>query len=376
MTWKQIDPSSQTPWDGNRATWMTQLPDDLPIQDLSVPGTHDSAALLGFTHFNVSVTQNMKIEDQLSSGIRFLDLRVKIMFEHRGLAMYHGADAIYDPDHPNTYDQFYYKAVIQKCVDFLKAHPNEGIIISLKSEGDTEYEGWTLEDWFRQIANEVAADNPPGTWDRWWHYPSNVNATLKDIRGKMLLWRRFPRGCTHFSLDTSTPFALDLTPMNSKYDNTTGASWYAPEGGYSYVQDHYKLYSTGDTTADKFGYWYNTYIDAFDSRWEPGNADWNRQYLNFSSFGGGKNPSDYSDVLNVALNRWLAAVESGKDGNGKDLGGRPLRTGVGVIPMDYPTLDNIDHLIRANFGWTHRLPETQQGLDFLAGIRDWVKTKF
>jgi hypothetical protein len=370
MTWKQIDPS-QTPWDGNRASWMSQLPDDLAVQDLSVPGTHDSAALLGFTHANVSVTQNMKIEDQLNSGVRFLDLRVKIMFSHRGLAMYHGIDAIYDPDHPHTLDQLYYKAVIQKCVDFLKARPNEGIIISLKSEGDTEYQGWTLEDWFRQIANEVAADNPPGTWDRWWKYPSNVNAKLKDIRGKLLLWRRFPRGCTHFSLDTSTPFALDLTPMNVKYDNTTGASWYTPDGGYSYVQDNY----TKTTNADKFSYWYNTYIKAFDSRWMTNEPDWNRQYINFSSVGAGKNPSDYSDVLNVALNRWLAAVESGKDGNGNDLGGRALRTGVGVIPMDFPTQDNIDHLIRANFGWTHRVAETQQGLAFVSGILDWVKAQ-
>lgn len=370
MTWNQIDPS-QTPWDGNRATWLSQLPDDLAVQDLSIPGTHDSAALLGFTHANVSVTQNMKIEDQLNNGIRFLDLRVKIMFSQRGLAMYHGADAIYDPDHPSTYDQLYYKAVIQKCVAFLKAHPHEAIVISLKCEGDNKYDGWTVEDWFRQIANEVAADNPPGSWDKWWEYRSNVNATLKDVRGKMLLWRRFDRAGKDTSLDYSKPFGLDLTPMNEKYDNTTGIGWYTPEGGYSFVQDRY----TKTTNADKFAAWYNTYVDAFDSRWMAQDDNRNRQYINFSSIGAGKNPSDYSDVMNVALHDWLSAVESGKDKKGADLGGRAVRTGAGVIPMDFPTQDNIDYLIRANFGWTHRLAETQQGLDYVSSIREWIKAQ-
>jgi hypothetical protein len=43
--------------------------------------------------------------------------------------------------------------------------------------------------------------------------------------------------------------------------------------------------------------------------------------------------------------------------------------------MDFPSQDNIDHLIRANFGWTHRVAETQQGLAFVSGIRDWVKAQ-
>lgn len=229
MTWNQNLPS--TPWDGNRATWMSQLPDEIAVQDLSVPGTHDSAAMLGFTHANVSVTQNQRIDEQLSNGIRFLDLRVKIMFEKKGLAMYHGADAIYDYYDPHTYNQLYYKTVIQKCVDFLKAQPNEGIIVSVKCEGDEKYDGLTVEDWFRQIANEVAADNPPGTWDRWWAYPSNVNATLKDIRGKMLLLRRFSRGGGDSTLDYSKPFALDLTPMNTTYDNRRGQAGTRPTAG-------------------------------------------------------------------------------------------------------------------------------------------------
>jgi hypothetical protein len=64
MSWNQIAP--QTPWNENRATWMSQLPDTLAVQDLSIPGTHDSAALKGFTHSAVSETQWWKIEEQLN----------------------------------------------------------------------------------------------------------------------------------------------------------------------------------------------------------------------------------------------------------------------------------------------------------------------
>ncbi len=168
------------------------------------------------------MTQKTTIDEQLRNGIRFLDLRVKILFSHRGLGMYHGADALYDPDHPHSFDQLYYKSVLGKCVEFLRQHPKEVIVVSVKCEGDTHYDGWTVEDWFRQIANEVAADNPPGTWDRWWDYRSDVNATLGDVRGKLVLWRRFPRSGKDRTLNYDEPFGLDLTPLNGAHDNTKG----------------------------------------------------------------------------------------------------------------------------------------------------------
>lgn len=375
MTWNQTAPT--TTWDGNRATWMSQLPDDLPIQNLSIPGTHDSAALVGFTHFNVSVTQNRKIEDLLAAGVRFLDLRVKIMYGGRGLAMYHGVDAIYDPDQPTTSDQFYYKAVIGKCVEFLKAHPKECIVVSVKCEGDTSWGGWTVEDWFRQIANEVAADNAPGTWDNWWDYRSNVNATLNDVRGKMLLWRRFPREGKDPSLDYSKPFGLDLTPLNGRYDNTRAGDWYVPNGGYVWVQDHYKRDNSSDThpILKKFNAWYTTLDMAWKSRCIPGHEHANRQFINFSSVGDGKNPSDYSDVMNVAMLSWLKAMLSGKvevNGTLEHTGATPHRSGFGVLPMDYPTDELVDTIIKANFGYTYAIGDTQMGGNARAALDQWV----
>jgi hypothetical protein len=54
-------------------TWMTALPDQLDIRQVSIPGSHDSGSkdLLA-----LAKCQDMSITDQLNSGIRFLDLRL------------------------------------------------------------------------------------------------------------------------------------------------------------------------------------------------------------------------------------------------------------------------------------------------------------
>lgn len=367
MTWNQNGATGA--WNSNRSTWMSQLPDELGLQNLTIPGTHDSAALEGYLGSNwfevhMSDTQQWRIDQQLENGIRFLDLRVKILFNHRGLGMYHAGDIIRDP-YGSMYDQLYLKTVLQKCVDFLKANPREVIVVSLKCEGDTSYEGWTVEDWFRQIANEVAADNPPGTWNDWWKYPADVDLTLGDARGKLVLWRRFPREGKDTTLDYTKPFGLNLTPMNVKYDNTTGADWWTPTGGYTFVQDHY----TKTTVAEKFDAWQKGAARAWVSRKDPTTSgDTNRQFINFTSIGAGRYPSTYAKVMNPALSIWLDALLTGKASNGVQVGGTSARSGLGVIPMDFPLQSNVDMLIRANFEPTWSLDDTPAGKAYLDAI--------
>ncbi|HEY0781780.1 MAG TPA: hypothetical protein VGE98_04935, partial [Thermoanaerobaculia bacterium] len=128
MSWSGYTPAeqkqleNQKPWDGNRSTWMTQLPGFLKLRDLTIPGTHDSAALDGYVQYGVSVTQVWRIEHQLNSGVRFLDLRVGFSPAPWGLDMYHGSDHINDPTciprDPKSW--YHYKQVISTCVNFLK----------------------------------------------------------------------------------------------------------------------------------------------------------------------------------------------------------------------------------------------------------------
>ncbi len=360
MTWQQTDPPA--PWDYDKFTWMSQLDDSLAIQDLSIPGTHDSAAkkgLVGTTTSERSETQSLTIQEQLNIGVRFLDLRVKIMFESKGLAMYHAGDPVYDPEPgAGKLDQYYFSAVLKTCYDFLLAHDHETIIISLKSEGDTKYDGSTIEDWFRKIATDVAAQlSPSKTFDDMWVVRSDVNATLHDVRGKMVLWRRFPHEGTDPTVDYTVPFGLDLTPLNDKYDNTGGAGWLTPVGGYVFVQDAYNEFSA---SPDKAALWLNALKGAYDSRCDPANADANRQYINFLSIGKFAHfPETYAEVMNPLMFQWFLALQQPEP-----LWNAPrARSGVGVIPMDFVESGLTERLILMNFSWTYKSYETQGGRD-------------
>ena len=55
--------------------WMAALPDDRPISEIVVPGTHDSASMnaqLGF----ITKCQALSIAQQLNIGARYLDIRL------------------------------------------------------------------------------------------------------------------------------------------------------------------------------------------------------------------------------------------------------------------------------------------------------------
>jgi hypothetical protein len=54
--------------------WMRSLPDSTPLSAISIPGTHDSAALHGGL---AAQCQSWTIKDQLEAGIRFIDVRCR-----------------------------------------------------------------------------------------------------------------------------------------------------------------------------------------------------------------------------------------------------------------------------------------------------------
>ena len=89
QTWKLIEFGNSYDYycQVNQSNWMSAVPDDTLISELSIPGTHDTCALidhpLGFAR-----CQNRDLREQLYSGIRFIDIRVKRTME--GLKVYHG----------------------------------------------------------------------------------------------------------------------------------------------------------------------------------------------------------------------------------------------------------------------------------------------
>ncbi|MFF3629030.1 phosphatidylinositol-specific phospholipase C [Streptomyces sp. NPDC002164] len=103
--------------------WMGVLPDATALQRLTVPGSHDSGARYGGPW---TECQNTSIADQLSSGIRFLDVRCRVT--GGSFAIHHGA----------SYQNMMFGDVLGACWDFLAAHPTETVLMRVKQEYSEE----------------------------------------------------------------------------------------------------------------------------------------------------------------------------------------------------------------------------------------------
>jgi 1-phosphatidylinositol phosphodiesterase len=103
--------------------WMSQLPDGALLRELTIPGTHNSGARHGGPW---TECQNTSIAEQLSSGIRFLDIRCRL-FEG-SFTIHHGA----------SYQNLNFDDVLGSCRDFLASHPSETVLMRVKQEYSEE----------------------------------------------------------------------------------------------------------------------------------------------------------------------------------------------------------------------------------------------
>ncbi|MFF3731280.1 phosphatidylinositol-specific phospholipase C [Streptomyces sp. NPDC002476] len=103
--------------------WMGALPDATALQQLTIPGSHDSGARYGGPW---TECQNATIAEQLSSGIRFLDVRCRVT--GGSFAIHHGA----------SYQNMMFGDVLGACWDFLAAHPTETVLMRVKQEYSEE----------------------------------------------------------------------------------------------------------------------------------------------------------------------------------------------------------------------------------------------
>lgn len=68
--------------------WMSELPDDAYVAQLSIPGTHDSATGHGTSFDSMAKTQELTLDQQLEIGIRAFDFRPQV--KSNTLEAHHG----------------------------------------------------------------------------------------------------------------------------------------------------------------------------------------------------------------------------------------------------------------------------------------------
>ncbi|MEZ8226704.1 phosphatidylinositol-specific phospholipase C [Vibrio splendidus] len=113
--------------DVSTKNWMSALDKNLTLDSISMPGTHDSGtqkALKGGAR-----TQNFGIYDQLSDGIRFLDIRVKPNGpELDPLNIYHGDFSC----------GISFGDVLNDCLKFLSENPSESVVMLMNAATNSD----------------------------------------------------------------------------------------------------------------------------------------------------------------------------------------------------------------------------------------------
>lgn len=181
--------------------WMSDLPDELPVTSLTLPGTHNTCALYGWP---IGTCHTRPLSRQLSDGIRFLDLRLS---QSKGtLALYHGIQSQY----------ITFKEVLETLYEFLKSHSKETIVVSIKQEDFTK--GFS-----DAVLGEILRNK-----DLWW-LEKDLPSTLLLARGKLILFSRFGHDKNH-------GIHLPIWPNNSRDVWETEI-----QGAQVAVQDWYQI---------------------------------------------------------------------------------------------------------------------------------------
>lgn len=297
----------------DRHGWMRHLDGGRRISAFTLPGTHDSATYL-YADYGFTKCQTLSIRAQLDAGVRFLDIRCKYNGDggHDDLWLFHGLSFLHHS----------FQTVYEQCRDFLIAHPSECIVLSLKNEAKTFHRHDQFLTRFRQY---VAADP-----DRF--HLGTALPTLDEVRGKMVLLRRFKADGLGIDLDSRWP------------DNAT-ERWINTGSVTCDVQDRFNNYLVGGKSKK-----FERVRDFFEHT--PAHTDLDTLYLNFTSGTGGVWP------------RTLATgIDSGDSFPGTNAKVRDYLTGkppgrYGIVPMDFPEYPDDSALIARLVGLNVLRPVT------------------
>ena len=259
------------PFAGNAAgnNWMSGINGSEPISHFSIPGTHDSGARFEPIS-GTAKCQDLTIADQLTAGVRFLDIRCRHIND--AFAIHHG----------QVYQNQNFDDVLNATIGFLNANPSETVIMSVKEEytatGDTRS--------FEATFDSYVAKNPSK-----WYLGAGI-PTLDQARGKIVLFRRFGAN--------STPKGIDASNWP---DNTT----FSNDAATLRVQDNYNV-SNNDTK-------WNQILAILNEAHYGGP---NTLYVNFASgvasIIGIPNIPNVSNNINPRLVSYFAANRSGRYG--------------------------------------------------------------
>ncbi|PYC70159.1 phospholipase [Streptomyces tateyamensis] len=228
--------------------WLAALPDAAPLARLTLPGTHDTCSLYGGP---ITQTQTLSVPDQLTAGIRFLDIRCRAI---------NGVFAIH---HSQFFQNIFFGDVLNDCQAFLAQHPGETLLMRVKQEYST-----VSDTDFAAIFADYQNRWPGLLWTQ------NRIPSLGEVRGRVVL----------LADNRGLP----------------GIGWNGP---LTDLEDDYDIGTIFDFTGRKWPE-VAAHLDAARAATDP-----QRLFLTFtSSSGWGLWPRQASDALNPRLAGYLGAL--------------------------------------------------------------------
>ncbi|GGY58430.1 1-phosphatidylinositol phosphodiesterase [Bacterioplanes sanyensis] len=199
--------------------WMGALDDSLTLDQLSLPGTHDSATegvsslVKGFAR-----TQNFDISTQLNDGIRFLDIRADHLLPIELLSPMPPMSEDYrkrlknDPlqiKHGPVDCGISFGDVLDSCKAFLEQNPTEAIFMLMNSAND-DPELMVEVGFNTYLESEKFRDL---------FYLDSTLRPLNELRGKVVLLRRFAsKKRDNFGIDLQDVWKDNATFQNATFD--------------------------------------------------------------------------------------------------------------------------------------------------------------
>ena len=300
----------------NLSKWMAQLNGALTLTEFTIPGTHDSCALIGGLG-DFANCQSMSLEDQLKSGVRFVDIRCRHI------------DNLFAIHHGMVYQKLIFDNVLETCIKFLQENSSECIIMSVKEE----YESHNCTNQFHETFSAYVQKN------RFMWYLEDTIPTLDKVRGKIVLIRRFGSGS-----------GIDANPWadNAIFEINNNAKLK--------IQDVYHIDSPLGTISDKWDK-IKSLLD------EAQNESKEALYINYTSAEQVlmmRTPESIADDINPKLLDYILAAKDGKR--------------LGILAMDFCPSSINEILVQTNS--PYKIPCRNIGghftksSPFVAG--DWV----
>ncbi|KAI0118614.1 PLC-like phosphodiesterase [Nemania sp. FL0031] len=229
------------------ANWMAGLPDAMPLAHLNIPGTHDAATwnytqttqdgLAGATRCDGTLAlpaqvyrcQRRSVAAALDSGIRFFDLRFAADPLDAALAFWHGPALLSAEARVED--------VLFGFFAWLEAHPTEALLLSFQYESGTRENATSDAAVQRRLFEVLTSEAARG----FVHQGQGVLPTLGEVRGKIILFRRFDLSSLPPAFEEEIPGLhmapakwLDNSPAFELVFNET-----AGPAGKAFIEDFY-----------------------------------------------------------------------------------------------------------------------------------------